>query len=412
MAEEAPLRMTGSRLVPFLGCSLAVGVFNAFNNFTLPLWLSGFTTSYVLISLLGNSRSFESAIVSPLAGAWSDRTWLGRLGRRRPFILSGGLASGALLALTPLTGAGGLVPVVAMILLFTVAFNVADDVHKALMTDLVDGPRRNWVSSLMVVVDIGGQVGILLLGALLWSAGVPDGAFAVAGGVVAAGMLLTVVGVGEPPPAQWRGAGGGDGGVGLALGAFVREYRGAAIFLLVSFFYWSGVNAVLPLVSVYTRDILGATPGEAQLLPALLLLSTTVMAIPTGWLGARVGKRRLLALGYALMGLAALSGLVITTKAEGAALFFLAGVGNAATIVLAVPLLGDLVPRQRMGVAAGLLAASGSVAAPLASLVGGLLAELYGPRAIFAVMAATSATAVALLPATARPPTAPARPGG
>jgi MFS family permease len=192
----------------------------------------------------------------------------------------------------------------------------------------------------------------------------------------------------------------------------VREYRGAAIFLLVSFFYWSGVNAVLPLVSVYTRDILGATPGEAQLLPALLLLSTTVMAIPTGWLGARVGKRRLLALGYALMGLAALSGLVITTKAEGAALFFLAGVGNAATIVLAVPLLGDLVPRQRMGVAAGLLAASGSVAAPLASLVGGLLAELYGPRAIFAVMAATSATAVALLPATARPPTAPARPGG
>src|SRR5437867_574893 len=33
----------------------------------MSLWLSGFTTSYVVISLLGNSRSVEGAIVSPLA---------------------------------------------------------------------------------------------------------------------------------------------------------------------------------------------------------------------------------------------------------------------------------------------------------------------------------------------------------
>src|ERR671936_3135507 len=93
--------MSTTARVAYLGCSLSVGIFHAFNNFTLPLWLTAFTTSYLLIGLLGNTRSFEGAVVSPLAGAWSDRTWAGWLGRRRPFILGGGLLSALLIALTP-----------------------------------------------------------------------------------------------------------------------------------------------------------------------------------------------------------------------------------------------------------------------------------------------------------------------
>ena len=81
----------------------------------------------------------------------------------------------------------------------------------------------------------------------------------------------------------------------------------------------------MPLVSVYTRDILHATVGEAQLLPALLLLTTTLLALPMGWLGDRYGKRRVIGAGYAIMGLAALAGMVITTKEQGAAVFLLAG---------------------------------------------------------------------------------------
>jgi hypothetical protein len=47
----------------YLGCSFAVGVFSAFNNFALTLWLAGFTSSYVLLGMIGNSKSFEGAIV-------------------------------------------------------------------------------------------------------------------------------------------------------------------------------------------------------------------------------------------------------------------------------------------------------------------------------------------------------------
>jgi DHA2 family multidrug resistance protein-like MFS transporter len=159
----------------------------------------------------------------------------------------------------------------------------------------------------------------------------------------------------------------------------------------------------MPLVSIYTQDILGATVGEAQLLPALLLVSTAALALPMGRLGDRYGRKRIMTAGYAVMGLCGLAGLVITTKEEGAIVFLLAGIGNAASMVLTIPLLAELVPPSKIGTATGLLAASGSVAAPLASLAAGALSDLYGPRAIFGLMAVMIALALALMPAVRRP---------
>jgi MFS family permease len=427
-------RPTVSRVVirrlAYLGCSFSIGTFSAFNNFTLTLWLTGFTGSYLLLGLLGNTRSLEGSIVSPLVGRWSDGVWLGRLGRRRPFILVGGLLSAALLALTPwisraplLPGLetvppdlGRLAPPMLAIFLFTLAFNAMDDVHKALLADVAGPAERNGLSALSVVVDMGGQVVLLALGFALWGDYVPDSAFVITGILVAAGVLLTVVGVAETVP------GTREAGRRPTTGLLPRQsartvlarYRGAGVFCLVTFSYWSGINAVMPLVSVYSRDILGATVGEAQLLPGLMLLSTSLLAIPMGRLGGRYGKRRVIGAGYAIMACAALAALLITTTQDGAIVFMLAGVGSAASFVLTIPLLADLVPRRHMGFATGILAASGSLAAPLASLVAGSLSDLYGPRAIFGLMAAAIAVALALLPfarpsgheATGRPPRA------
>ena len=421
--------MSRIQYVAYLATSFSVGVFSAFNNFTLSLWLATFTTSYLLIGLLGNTKSFEGTIVSPLVGVWSDRVWGGWLGRRRPFILAGGLLSALLLALTPAIGslpapAGldwlpadvmKLAPAIAIIFLFTITFNMMDDIHKALLADITVPAERNTLSAWSIVVMMAGQVAILVLGFALWREGVPDSAFVVTGALMALGVLVTVAGVREPDPAVWEAdrreaaaeIAATEGRSRLSLGTLLRHYRGAAVFCLVAFAYWSGVNAVMPLVSVYTRDILGASVGESQLLPALLLLSTTVLALPMGWLGNRWGKRRVISAGYVIMGCAALAGLVITTKEQGAVVFFLAGVGNAASMVLTIPLLADLVPRHQMGAAAGILAASGSLAAPVASLVAGGLSDLYGPRAIFALMAAMIALALVLMPFVRRPATIP-----
>ena len=398
----------------FLGCSFSIGVFSAFTNFTLSLWLFNFVASYALISLMANTRGFLGSIVSPVAGIWSDRVWLGWLGRRRPFILVGGLLAAALLAFTPTIARLSLppalnflppdilrlTPLIGILFLFTVAWNMMDDLHKAMLPDLTEGPSRNRLSSFMVVVDMSAQVGFLILAFALWTQGIPDWAFLVVAGLVAAGILLTVVGVREPSPEEWKTArerAEASIEVRLSFRDLIRHYRGAAVFCLVIFAYWTGVNAVLPLVSLYTRDILGVSEGEAQLLPALMLLSTTLMAVPMGLLGTRLGKRRVIAAGYVIMIVAALAGMLITTREQGIALFLFAGIGNAASMVLAIPFMADLLPRHHMGAAAGILGAAGGVAAPLSALVAGGLSDLYGPRVIFAVMAVMVAIAIVLL---------------
>jgi MFS family permease len=90
--------------------------------------------------------------------------------------------------------------------------------------------------------------------------------------------------------------------------------------------------------------------------------------------------------------------LIITTKEQGAAVFLLAGVGNAASLVLTIPLMGDLVPRRHIGAATGILAGSGSLAAPIASLAAGTLSDAYGPRVIFLLMSVCVGIALLLLP--------------
>jgi MFS family permease len=117
-----------------------------------------------------------------------------------------------------------------------------------------------------------------------------------------------------------------------------------------------------------------------------------------------------LSAGYAVMGVVALGGLVITNVPEGVVLFMLAGIGSCAIMVITLPLLADLVPPQHMGTATGALAASGSVAAPLASILAGQLADMYGPRAIFGLMAAMVVLAMAFIPFV-RPPAVAASPG-
>ncbi|HZQ99226.1 MAG TPA: MFS transporter [Chloroflexota bacterium] len=388
----------------YLAGSLGVGAFNGFNNFTLSLWLSGFTTSYLLINLLANTRSFEGAVVAPLVGAWSDRTWLGWLGRRRPFILVGGTACGLLLAATPYLagwadpGSVGLVrllPTIVAIYLFTLSFNVMDDLHKALLADVTVGPARTRLASLHVVVMALGQVLILVVGAMFWRSTVPDWAFALAGGIVLVGAVANVLWVQEPPALGHSAARGRP-----TLRSMVAIERRALLFCLANLCYWTGANAIVPLLSLFARDLLGASVGQAQLMPGMLLIASTICALPCAWLANRWGKRRVLAAGYLIVVASALAAMVITTTGEGMATFALAGIGSAAVLVLPVPIVSELVSRDRVGAAVGVLAGGGSIAAPLAALLAGGVADAFGLRAVFAIMVVAALSALAILPFT------------
>src|ERR671933_2496401 len=140
------------------------GFFYIFNNAVLPLLLSRLTGNVLLLNLLSNTRSLEGAVVQPVVGAWSDRTWT-RLGRRRPFMAVGAPLSALCFLLA--AHAPTLPLLVAAIVLFSLLFNAAVDPYNALLADLFPPERRSTVTGLAKVVEFAGTVGVVFGGAVL-----------------------------------------------------------------------------------------------------------------------------------------------------------------------------------------------------------------------------------------------------
>src|SRR5262249_21824847 len=193
-----------------------------------------------------------------------------------------------------------------------------------------------------------GQVGATVAIAQVGDRGVPPLAFQLVAVTLLVSFLVTIVGVHEPP------------GVGAARERFswaesvgsLLAYREAFKFFAGLFLLFFGLNAVVPFLTLYAVNEIGASEGDALRLFAVLILVTGLWAVPLGRLGDRgawtvpgtggrvrlrggpaPAYRRLLGFGIVCLGLAALMGTVATDLPHLLALELLAGVGNAALTV-------------------------------------------------------------------------------
>ena len=126
---------------------------------------------------------------------------------------------------------------------------------------------------------------------------------------------------------------------------------------------------------------------HVALLYALLNLSFTVLSVPIGRLGDRIGRRALIAASYGLYGLMALGFMVATSKPAVIALFVVYGVFYAIDEGQTKAYIADLVPDGARATAIG---AYGFVTAFVylpASLLAGALSAAVAPAAAFGVAA-------------------------
>ncbi|MGH2446985.1 MAG: MFS transporter [Chloroflexota bacterium] len=368
------------------------GAYNGFNNAILSLFISGFTGNPFIIGYLSNTRTIEGVIIQPLVGRLSDRT-VGRLGRRRPFILAGIPVTAVLLVLVPVigssAGAATLPLLAADIIIFSIAWNVALDPYQAMMIDITPPRARPIFNAVISIASLLGQVVLVAYASIaaLKRHGIPDAVFVVAAAIIAISFAFVFFGVHEPRRSQtlaeveeripWR--------------RYVREMRtfSEAFKLLVSvFFLWSGLNAILPFITIFPGKIVHATTSQSLVIYVVLILSSAVFAYPFGRLAGSFGTRRMIVVGTMLLIAAAVLGLIVSSYSLLFPLAVLAGCGFAATTVLTYPYLAVLVPAGRIGVFTGLQSAFSAVAVPVSVGITGLLIDHFGYRSIFAMLAA------------------------
>jgi MFS family permease len=192
------------------------------------------------------------------------------------------------------------------------------------------------------------------------------------------------------------------------------EQRQAMRYLGTLFVYQFGLNAIIPFLVLYIQEEIHQTQQTAFALSAALLVFTAIGAVVFGKLSTRLGTRRVLAIGWALLAVSAVGGVLVTSLAEVAVVVVVAGIGNGAATAVTWPLLTALIPAEKTGVYAGLKAAAESIAIPLSVVVASeLFLPRFGYRGIFAMLALNIILALVLLvrfvhvPRAADPPLAP-----
>jgi MFS family permease len=313
--------LSRTRLLAYSAGQLVSGMFYAFNNFTLPLYLGHFTSNNIIIGWLSSTRSLEQAVTQPIVGALSDRTWT-RFGRRAPFFLATMPFVALLLVFNSFIPTGATAPdwlpvVVVTVFIFSVLFSIGVDPYYALLIDVTTPEERGSKNGIAQVFGFAGQVILLLLAVRLWEAN-PTLVFVIVAVAVAAGFITVTLGVREPrvlahrefvkepetsrvvslrrgrlwvhnnlqpfkpiaTPAMRRFAVNVMSraiDVALYVVALYDEQREAVKLLGGKFLYQFGISAAVPFLTLFVVDEIG-TNGWREMLGAVPMLAASPLA--------------------------------------------------------------------------------------------------------------------------------------
>src|SRR5580704_9396709 len=172
------------------------------------------------LSLFWLAAPITGMIIQPIIGHYSDRTWT-RLGRRRPFFLTGALLSGLALLFMPNSSVlAAIVPPIVvgagMLMIMDASFNVAMEPFRALVADnLPDSQHTDGFSMQTCLIGVGAVIGSWLPYVFANWFGIADKApaghvpdnllfsFYVGAATLIASILWTVIKTKEYPPEEY-----------------------------------------------------------------------------------------------------------------------------------------------------------------------------------------------------------------
>ena len=342
----------------------------------LPLFLVGtLGASVTMVGAIDGLAEATAAVAKVFSGALSDA-----LGRRKWLAVAGYALSALSKPLFPLAGGPG--PVLAARLGDRLGKGIRVAPRDALVADQVDGDRRGAAFGLRQALDTLGAlagplaaVGLMVVfagdfRAVFWVACLPA--------LASVAILLFV-----PETATPRH------GRGFPLRRAELKRLGLPFWLVVAVLLVLLLPRFDESFMLLRAGDLGLAAPQVPLVMAAMNLVAALLSWPAGRWSDRLGRRRPIIAGFALLVLAHLALAGATGPAWVFAGAILWGLHLGITQGVLAALIADLAPADRRGTAYGVFQLAAGVAILVGSVAGGLLWDRVGPAATFAAGAAT-----------------------
>jgi MFS family permease len=347
----------------------------------LPLFITALGGGALAVGLIGGISDGLPSIIQVFAGYWSDR-----LGRRKPLVVAGYGLSALGKLLLPLSGAWQQVFVLKTI--DRTGKGIRSAPRDALISESADKTNRGKGFGLHRAMDSSGAVIGSILAYALWQGGLNFNSIFIVAGVLAVAALLPFYKVKEGH--QLPG-----GKLTLKLSDLSPElHKFVAIASLFSLGNFSYMFFILRAQEFFSGSEAVAAP---LLLYVLFNLVYAGLAMPVGIWSDRIGRKKVLTLGYAIFSITALGFAFVTSLAELVILFALYGLVYAVVDASQSAFVSDLSRMERRSTSLGLYYGAVGVAAIISGLVAGELWSRLGPSATFIFGAAAAILATLAL---------------
>ncbi len=278
----------------FFGVSVIWSVYNAY----VPIFLQDrFLLAAAFIGVFMTLDNIAALFIQPAVGAWSDRIHT-RLGRRLPFILVGAPIAALSFIMLPLAGSLFAFFLASVALLISMAVWRTPVV--ALMPDITPSKYRSQANGIINLMGGLGAIIAFIGGAKLYDMN-PEYPFLMGAVLVVLAAVLVLIFIREPKipePSQEEEKPGLINSLKTMWGSPDRsELR-----LLSAIFFWfvayAGIEAFFTL---FTKNYLLLPESDGARMMGQLSLFFVIFAIPAGYIGSALGRKKTIICGVSLM---------------------------------------------------------------------------------------------------------------
>ncbi len=368
----------------FFGVSVIWGVYNAF----VPLFLANkFGLAPAFIGFFMTLDNIAALFIQPPVGAWSDRLRT-PIGRRMPFILIGAPVSALAFGLIPVAAILPLFVACTTTTLLSMAFWRTPVI--ALMPDITPSHYRSQANGIINFMGGLGAIISFLGGAALYRSN-PAFPFWMGSVLVILAALLVLVLIREPRTYQESEK---LPGMLASLDEVIHDPDKSALRLLLAIFCWFvGYAAIEAFFTLYAQKHLGLPEADGARLLGQLSLIFVIFALPSGYLGSRIGRRITISTGLVLLSACMLVMFLLSVASLTIQLFKLPVIGVVPVIGLilmaagaawalininSLPMVVDMTGAARLGTYTGLYYLFSTLAAIAGPNINGWIVQLSG----------------------------------